>query len=65
MPDFDVCLLIEFRNCKSRSHGIRKKGNNKRKRPKIWKHGRNAMLSFLRSLSVAVLRILDTKVNRF
>lgn len=32
MPDFDVFSLLEFRKRKSRSHDIRQKGNDKRKR---------------------------------
>ena len=32
MPDFDVFSLLEIRKSKSRSHGIRKKGNGKRKK---------------------------------
>ena len=32
MPDFDVFSLFEIRKRKSRSHGIRKKGNGKRKK---------------------------------
>ena len=32
MPDFDVFTLLESHKRKSRSHGIRKKGNDKRKR---------------------------------
>ena len=32
MPDFDIFSLLEFRKHKSRSHGIRKKGNDKRKK---------------------------------
>ena len=32
MPDFDVFSLLEIRKRKSRSHGIRKKGNSKRKK---------------------------------
>ena len=32
MPDFDVLTLSESRKRKSRSHGIRKRGNDKRKR---------------------------------
>ena len=32
MPDFDVFSLLEIRKRKSRSHGIRKKGNGKRKK---------------------------------
>ena len=61
MPDFDVLTLSESRNRKSRSHGIRKKGNDKRKRCAIMKlntslndlavklriHGRHSMLSYL------------------
>ena len=32
MHDFDVLTLLESRKRKSRSHGIRKRGNDKRKR---------------------------------
>ena len=32
MSDFDVLALSDSRKRKSRSHGIRKKGNDKRKR---------------------------------
>ena len=32
MPDFDVFSLLEIRKRKSRSHGIRKNGNGKRKK---------------------------------
>ena len=32
MPEFDVFSLLEFRKRKTRSHGKRQKGNNKRKR---------------------------------
>ena len=32
MPDFDAFSLLEIRKRKSRSHGIRKKGNGKRKK---------------------------------
>ena len=32
MPDFDVFSLLEFQKRKSRSHGKRQKGNDKRKR---------------------------------
>ena len=31
MPDFDVFCRLEFRKRKSRSQGLRQKGNNKRK----------------------------------
>ena len=32
MPDFDVLTLSDSRKRKSRSHGIRKRGNDRRKR---------------------------------
>ena len=32
MSAFDVFSLLEIRKCKSRSHGKRQKGNDKRKR---------------------------------
>ena len=73
--------LLEFRKRKFRSHGISKKGNDKRKRCAAMKsntslndlstilrgHGRHAMLPFLSSLPVAVLRIhgiVDTDAYR-
>ena len=79
MPDFDVLTLSESRKRKSRSHGIRKKGNDKRKRCATMKlytslndlavklriHGRHPMLSYLSSLPISVLRSLDTEANRF
>ena len=79
MPDFDVLILSESRKRKSRSHGIRKKGNDKRKRcgamklntslndlpVKLSIHGRHSMLSYLSSLPIAVLRSLETEANRF
>ena len=79
MPDFDVLTLSESRKRKSRSHGIRKKGNDKRKRcaalklnislndlaVKLRIHGRHPMLSYLGSLPIAALRSLDTDANRF
>ena len=69
MPDFDVLTLSESRKRKSRSHGIREKGNDKRKRCATMKlntslddlavklriHGRHPMLSYLSSLPIAVL----------
>ena len=71
MPDFDVFSLLEIRKRKSRSHGIRKKGNSKRKKRAVKRsntslkdlskvledHGRHSMLSFLSSLPISVLRI--------
>ena len=79
MPDFDVFSLLEIRKRKRRSHGKRQKGNDKHKRcaaqksgtslnnlsPKLREHGRHAMLSFLSSLPISVLRILDIEANRF
>ena len=65
---------------KSRSHGIRKKGNGKQKKKRAVKrsdtslkdlskvledHGRHSMLSFLSSLPISVVRILDTEGNKF
>ena len=53
MPDFDVLILSEFRKRKSRSHFIRTKCNDKRKRcaaMKLKSHGRHSMLSYLSSL---------------
>ena len=71
MPDFDVFSILEIRKRKRRSHGKRQKGNDKRKRcaaqksgtslnnlsSKLRKHGRHAMLSFLSSIPIPVLRI--------
>ena len=79
MPDFDLLTLSESRKRKSRSHGIRKKGNDKRKRcaaiklntslnglaVKLRIHGRHHRLSYLSSLPIAVSRSLDTQANRF
>ena len=79
MPDFDVLTLSESRKRKSRFHGIRKKGNDKRKRCAAMKlntslnvlavklriHSRHHMLSYLSSLPIAVLHSLDTEANRF
>ena len=79
MPDFDVFSHLEIRKRKSRSHGIRKKGNSKRKKRAVKRsntslkdlskvledHGRHSMLSFLSSLPISVLRILDTEANKF
>ena len=61
MPDFEVFSLLDIRKCKSRSHGVRKKGNGKRKQHAVIRsytslkdlskvledHGRHSMLSFL------------------
>ena len=60
MPNFDVFSLLEIRKRKSRSHGIREKGNGKRKKRAVKRsntslkdlskvledHGRHSMLSF-------------------
>ena len=79
MPDFDVFSLLDIRKRKSRSHRIKKKGNNKQKKRAVKRsntslkdlskvledHGRHSMLSFLNSLRISVLRILDTEANKF
>ena len=79
MPDFDVFSLLEIRKRKRRSHGKRQKGNDKRKRcasqksgtslnylsSKLREHGRHAMRSFLSSLPIPVLCILDIEGKRF
>ena len=79
MSDVDVLTLTESRKRKYRSHGIRKRGNDKRKRCATMKlntsindlafklriHGRHYMLSHLNSLPIAVIRSLDTEANRF
>ena len=76
---FQTVFLLEIRKRKRRSHGKRQKGNEKRKRcaaqksgtslynlsSKLREHGRHAMLSFLSSLPIPVLRVLDIEANRF
>ena len=78
MPNFDVFSLLEFRKRKSRSHGMRKKGNDTHKRcaamksntslnalsTRLREHGLHAMHSSLSFLPVAVLRIVDTEAKR-
>ena len=72
-------LFSNFEKRKSRSYGKRQKGNDKRKicaaqtsstslndsSTKLREHGRHAMLSFLSSLHIPVLHILDIDANRF
>ena len=79
MPDFELFSLLEIRKRKRRSHGKRQKGNDKRKiyaaqksgtslnnlSTLLRKHGRHTMLSFLSSLPIPVLHILDIAANRF
>ena len=79
MPDFDAFSLLEIRKRQPRSHGKKQKGNDKRKRcaaqksntslnnlsTKLREHGRHAMLSFLSSLPIPVLRILNIEANMF
>ena len=38
IPDFDVFSLLEIRKRKCRSHGIRKNGNDKRKKRAVVKY---------------------------
>ena len=78
MPDFDVFSLLDFRKRKARSHGIEKTGNCKRKSrvqklanctlrdlaTKLDVHGRHCMLSYLSSLTISILRSLDTDANK-
>ena len=78
MLDFGVLTLSECRKRKSRSHGIRENGNDKRKRCAAMKlntslndlaiklriRGIYSMVSYLSSLPIAVLRSLDTEANR-
>ena len=78
MPDYDVFSLLEIRKRKSRAHGIRKKRNGKQKKRAVKisntslkdlskvseDHGRHSVLSFLSSLPISVLRILDTGSNK-
>ena len=75
MSDYGVFSLLEIRKRKSRSHGIRKTGNGKRKKRAVKisntslkdlskvleDHGRHSMLSYLSSLPISVLLILFTK----
>ena len=79
MTDFDVFSLLETRKRKSRLHGIRKKGNGKWKKRAVKRsntslkdmykvledYGQHSMLSFLSSLPILLLRILDTEANKF
>ena len=71
--------LLEIRKRKSRSYGLRKKGNDKQKKRAVQRsntslkdlskeledHGRHSMLSFLIPLPISVLRVLDTEANMF
>ena len=72
MPDYDVLTLSESRKRKSRSHGIRKKDNDKRQRCATMKlntslndlafklriHGRHHMFSYLSSLPICCITFL-------
>ena len=75
-----MCFLFKkFENVNADLMVKGKKGNDKRKRcsaqksgtsldnlsSKLREHGRHAMLSFLSSLPIPVLRILDIEANRF
>ena len=71
--------LLEFRKRKSRSHGLRQKGNKKRKMRAVKRtntslkdlsqelkgNDRHSMLSFLSSLPISALRVLETEANKF
>ena len=72
-------ILTCFLKRKSRSHGIREKGNGKRKKRAVKRsntslkdlskvledHGRHSIFSFLSFLPISVLRILDTEAYKF
>ena len=71
--------ILKIRKRKSRSHGLRKKRNDKRKKRAVKRsntslkdlskeledHGRHCMLSFLSSLSISVIHVLDTEAKKF
>ena len=80
MADFDGFFsLFEFRKRKSRSHGLRQRGNKKRKMravkgtntslkdlsQELKENGRRSMLSFLSSLPISLLCVLETEANIF
>ena len=79
MADFDVFSLLKFRKREPRSHGLRQTGNKKRKicavkrtnaslkdlSQELKRHGQHSMLSFLSPLTISVLRVLQTKANKF
>ena len=68
MQDFDVFSLLQTQKRKSRSHGIAVKRSNtslKDLSKVIEDYGRHSMLSFLCSLPISVLRVLDTEANKF
>ena len=73
-PNIDVFTIFSIRKRKSRSHGIRKNGNIKRKyRLKMTvldlhtlriTSGKHAMLSKLSSLSIATLKEIDEQADK-
>ena len=79
MPDFGVFSLLEIRKRKSRSQWYKEKGKWQTKKAPVKgsntslkdlskvleDHGRHSMLSFVSSLPISVLRILDTEANKF
>ena len=79
MAYFNGFSLLEFRKRTARLHGIKNNGNCKRK-SRVRKlanctlgdlaanldvHGRHCMLSYTSSLTISVLRSLDTEANIF
>lgn len=72
-PDIDIFSILSIRKRKSRSHGIRRNGNIKRKsRVKLsvadlnvilLNSGRHSMLSRLTSLSIQSLKVLDEEAD--
>ena len=79
MADFDVVFLLGFRKRKSRSHGLRQKGNKKRKMCAVKRsntslkdlsqelkgNDRHSVLSFSSSLPISALCVLETVANKF
>ena len=73
-PDIDIFSILNLRKRKSRSHGIRRNGNLKRKSKVnlsvsdlnliLINSGRHSMLSRLTSLSVQSLRKLDEEADQ-
>ena len=78
-PDIDVFSLLKFRKRTAISYGIKKNGNCKRKSrvqkftnctlrdlaAKLIANDRHCILSYLSSLTISVLRSLDTEANTF
>jgi hypothetical protein len=74
-PDIDIFSILNIRKRKSRSHGIRRNGNIKRKSKVnisvadldiiLSNSGRHSMLSRLTSLSIQSLKKLDEEADQY